>query len=150
MEWSTQWAKDANWLFLSYLALYLLSGKLGENRTYGYFQRWDFDLRAPHLSSGGCNAQIVAQLKQRYYNWVIARASHNGWYSSPSGFLPPKHTCKNSFGYIHANLLNSHRKPLGEETFNHFRMEWLWGTACLLVYFYSVLKHFKCLDQLMD
>lgn len=39
--------------------------------------------------------------------------------------------------YICANLLNYHRKPLGAETFTHFGIEWLLGTACLWVYFYS-------------
>lgn len=35
---------------------------------YGYSQIWAFDLRVPNPSSGGSNAQIAAQLKQRRYS----------------------------------------------------------------------------------
>lgn len=98
MEPSTQWARDANCLSPSCFALYQLANRIGKNTMYGYFWIQAFDLRAPNPSSGVSNVQIAAQLKQRYYIWMIGQESCNGLYPSPSGLCRLNTHAKISLG----------------------------------------------------
>lgn len=149
MEPKVRWAKGANWLTSpSLLCISLLANSTKTQSTViSECGLLTSEFQIPPL--GVFKAQMAAQLRQSLHLKDTPRKLQ--WHKLISiKILLLEHTRKRTvWVYLYQSSTLS-LKTSGAETFNHSGTEWLLGTACLWVYFYSVLKCLKRLAGLMD